>query len=236
MVSSSFENRSKSSRDTQSGLDGAPMSRATLLLVSSGTIGSILFTTTYLIEGITRPGYNAWQQAISALSLGPGGWVQQANFIIFGLILLFAAFGWRRVLKPGVAATWFPILEATTGLAMIVDGFFSQDPAPGYPQGAILTAPTLHGEIHLIFAFISITALAFSCFALARRFAVEPRWRGWATFSVITGLLTIILITIFGAESSHVGMTAGLFERLATGVHSIWGLLLLVRLLTLSRR
>ena len=44
-------------------------------LVSCGGVGAFLFTVTYLIEGITQPGYNAWQQPISALSLGPGGWV-----------------------------------------------------------------------------------------------------------------------------------------------------------------
>ena len=48
-------------------------------------------------------------------------------------------------------------------------------------------------EIHLIFAFVSVTALASGCFVFARRFAGDPRWRGWAAYSVITGLLTIIL-------------------------------------------
>lgn len=206
-----------------------PLPVAYRLLLTCGPLGSVLFTTTYLIEGATRPGYNAWQQAISVLSLGPGGWVQQVNFIVFGVLVLCAAFGWRQVLKPGVGATWFPVLEGFTGLGMIVDGLFSQDPVPGYPPGAVLTIPTLHGGIHLVFAFVSITALAFSCFVLARRFAVEPHWRGWATYSVITGLLTIVFIAIFGAEGAHAGL-AGLFERLATGVHSLWGFLLVARL------
>jgi hypothetical protein len=45
----------------------------TLGLVSCGAIGTFLFTIAYLLEGITRTGYDAWQQPISALSLGPGG-------------------------------------------------------------------------------------------------------------------------------------------------------------------
>src|SRR5258708_31878652 len=55
--------------------------RSLLILLTCGTVGSLLFTITYLVEGATRPDYNAWQQAVSALSLGPGGWVQQINFV-----------------------------------------------------------------------------------------------------------------------------------------------------------
>jgi hypothetical protein len=206
-----------------------PLLRAILC----GTVGSVLFTTTYLIEGATRPGYNAWQQAVSALSLGPGGWVQQVNFILFGVITLCMAFVWRKVLKGGVGATWYPIMRALEGLGLIVDGFFSQDPAPGYPKGAVLTAPTLHGEIHLIFAFVCITAMAVGFFVLAWRFAKEPGWRGWALYSVITGLLTIILIATFGAASAQHSEMAGLFERLATsGVSMPFGFLLVARLWT----
>lgn len=227
-------NRVSSSEIGRSGLDGALLSPTTLLLVSCGTIGSILFTTTYLIEGITRPGYSGLQQAISALSLGPGGWMQQVNFIVFGLFVLCSAYGWYQALKPGAGSIWYPLLKVITGLGLIIDGFFSQDPARGYPVGAILTAPTLHGEIHAIVAFVTITAIALSCFVLARRFAVEPRWRGWAAYSVVTGLLTIVFIAIFGSLTGH-SEIAGLFERLSTGVNSLLGLLLIGRLLLMAR-
>jgi hypothetical protein len=214
----------------ESNLDSGDLSGATRALVSCGTIGGLLFAATYLIEGATRPGYDAWQQAISALSLGPGGWVQQVNFIVFGVLVLCSAVGWRQALSPGVGATWVPILEAITGLGLIVDGIFSQDPAPGYPPGAALVAPTLHGIVHDLAAIPSITALALTCFVFARRFAGEPRWRGWATYSAITGLLTIVFITAFGAAGAHGGL-AGLDERVATGVHSLWGLAVVTRLL-----
>ncbi len=69
----SLTNRQDSSALSQSALNGASLSRTTLLIVLAGLIGSLSFTLTYLIEGATRPGYDARQQAISALSLGPGG-------------------------------------------------------------------------------------------------------------------------------------------------------------------
>ncbi|MDQ2902356.1 MAG: DUF998 domain-containing protein [Chloroflexota bacterium] len=207
-----------------------PVPTPLLLWLSCGTIASVLFTITYLIEGVTRLDYSAWQQAISALSLGPGGWVQQVNFAIFGVIVIWTAFGWRRFLKGGVGATWYPIFRVFEGLGLIVDGFFSQDPAFGYPKGVILTPPTLHGTIHVIFAFMSITAIACGFFVLARRFAREPHWRGWATYSVINGILTIALIATFGALNGQHSEVAGLFERLSTSVGTIWGLIFFTRL------
>ena len=218
------------SRAQQPRLSGAALSPTTLLLVACGTIGSILFTTTYLIEGATRPGYHTLQQSISALSLGPGGWVQQLNFIIFGLFTLCSAIGWRQALVPGAGALWYPLLKAISGIGLILDGIFSQDPAPGYPPGAALTSPTLHGTLHVIFAFVTITAIAGSAFVLARRFAVEPAWRWWAALAIIAGLLTLVFIALFGATVAHGGL-AGLYERLATGVQSVLGLAVLVRLL-----
>src|SRR6266851_2645687 len=207
-----------------------PVPTTLLLWLSCGTIGSVLFTIVYLIEGATRPDYSAWQQAISALSLGPGGWVQQVNFVAFCVIIIWTAFAWRKFLKGGVGATWYAIFRVLEGLGLIVDGFFSQDPAFGYPKGAALTAPTLHGAIHVIFAFVSIIAIVLGLFVLARRFAEEPGWRGWATYSVLTGILTIVLITVFGVLNGQHSEIAGLFERLATSLGTLWGLVFLTRL------
>ena len=215
-------------------LNGARLSPATLALIACSTVGGILFAIVYLIEGATRPGYIAWQQAISALSLGPGGWVQQANFVFFGVLTLCSAVGWRWALTPGAAATWYPILKVVTALGLIMDGFFSQDPAPGYPVGATLVAPTLHAEVHTIFAVVCITSIALSDFVLARRFFQDRRWRAWVIPTVITGLLTIVFIALFGAAGAAGGI-AGIYERVSTGVNSILSVAILTRLL-LDRR
>lgn len=204
--------------------------RPLLIWLSCGTLGSLLFTTTYLIEGVTRPGYSAWQQSISALSLGPGGWLQQVNFVVFGVIIVSTAFAWRRFLKGGVSATWYPIFRTLEGLGLIMDGFFSTDPGPGYPPGTVLAASTLSGEIHNIFAYVAIGSIALGFFVLARRFVGVPHWRGWVAYSVLTGLLTIVFIATFGAASGQHSAIAGIFERLATSFGTLWGLIFFVRL------
>jgi hypothetical protein len=217
-------------------LDGAALSPATLLLVASGVFGSLLFMGVYLVEGATRPGYSTLHQAISALSLGAGGWMQQANFIVFGLISLCAALGWRRALVSGAGALAYPILRVIEAIGLIGDGFFSQDPAPGYPAGGSAPAtPTLTGILHNSFAVAAITAVALSAYVLAWRFVHEPRWRAWALPTLITGVLMMVFIAIFGAVNMQPDSLAGLYERLSTAVSTVLSLAILARLL-LDRR
>ena len=117
-------------------LGSGVLSPLTFWLMICAGVGAVLFTALYLLEGITRPGYDAWQQPISALRLGPGGWVQQANFIIFGVLLVLSSVGWYRLLAPEKAALWFSLLQGLAGLGLIGAGLFSMDPFPGYPPGA----------------------------------------------------------------------------------------------------
>jgi hypothetical protein len=215
-------------------LDGASLTPMTWVLVACGTVGGLLFTVTYLIEGATRAGYDPWGQAISALSLGPGGWVQRVNFAVFGVAIIASAAGWRRALSPGPGARAYPLLRGIAGLGLIMDGLFSQNPAPGYPAGAHTSHSTMHGQVHTLFAFVAIMALAASCFVLARRFAAEPQWRRWPAFAVTAGVLTIVFIAAFGALGAHGGMT-GLLERLSGGVESVLGIAVVTRLAIQAR-
>jgi len=217
-----------------SGLGSGLLSPRTLLLVGCGGVGAFLFTGVYLLEGITRPGYDAWQQAISALSLGPGGWLQQVNFIVFGVLLVLSSFGWYRVLTPALAAIWFPLFQGIAGLALIGAGLFSMDPLPGYPPGTTLVTSTAHGTLHGFFAYTIILALALGCFTLTAHFARVPHWRGWAVYSVITGVLILFFFLRFTEEAT--GPVAGLVERLSAGAHALWLCVLTATLLFHQRR
>src|SRR5258708_2656026 len=205
-----------------------PLPRTLLLWLTVRVAGAVLFTMVYLIEGVTRPGYRAWQQPISALSLGPGGWVQQANFVVYGVCTLCLAGAWHKVLKGGAGAIAYPLLRGLEGLVAILVGFFSQDPA-GYPPGTTLTTPTLHGEIHLIGAFVLVGTLVCAFLVMAWHFARDLYWWGWAAYSVLSALLTLVFMALFGMAQQH-GGGAGLFERLATSTEPVWGVVLLARL------
>lgn len=232
--------RGATQQDGAHTLDGARLTPLTFALICGGALGNLLFVAVYSIEGITRPGYVAWLQPISALSLGSGGWLQQVNFIVFGVLAILAAVGWRQALAPGRASVWYPLLRGVEGLGLIVDGVFSEDPTTGYPHGAV--APTIasaHGTIHSLVAVVAFLSLAISNFVLARRFWREARWRAWAPFAVGVGVATIVLFVVFGSTIAHPGLPmgpGGLYERLSTGVDLVFGWLVVLRLFTDRRR
>ena len=206
--------------------------RGLLLWLTYGSLAPVLFTAVYLIEGATRPGYDGWRRSISALSLGPGGWLQQANFVFLGVNVLCMAVVWRRVLAGGIGAAWYPIMRGLEGLSLVVIGIFSTDPEPGYPPGSAPVQPfsTVHGIIHFACLFAIILAMMVGLFIMARRFWQDAHWRGWVLYSVISALLINLFIALFGVANGHDFAYAGVLERLATNVEAIWGLVLLGRL------
>jgi hypothetical protein len=214
---------------SSAGLGTSVQSPLTFGLVLCGGVVAVLFTVIYLLEGITRPGYNGWQQPISALSLGPGGWVQQASFILFGVLQILSAVGWYRFLTPGRGGIWFALFQGLSGLGPIGAGLFSMDPFPGYPPGNILSNSTLHGTLHTICAYTIIISLVLSCFTLSARLWSGAHWRGWAVYSAISGVLMLILWEIFVQYPTS--PSAGLVERLSAGSHDLWMCALLVTLL-----
>ncbi|PZS02917.1 MAG: DUF998 domain-containing protein [Candidatus Chloroheliales bacterium] len=206
----------------------------TRLLLICGVIGPLLFMIVALVEGATRPGYVAWRDFISELSLSDQGWEQIANFIVSGLLFIAFAVGLRQALRTGKGATAGPILLMMFGLFLILSGIFVTDSSTGYPSGAPtgqLAANTLHGKLHGISGLLAFTCLAAACFVMARRFAGNPNWKGWTALSVICGLLIVVGFTLSLAAGLLGWPLAGLFQRLAVIAGWGWVALLAWRLL-----
>src|SRR5437667_11968886 len=168
-------------------------SPVTRFLIAGGAIGPLLFIFVLLIEGATRPGYSAWHNYGSSLSLGDQGWMQIANFLVCGLLTLGFAIGLRQVFQTGRGSVWGPILLGVFGASLIVAGLFVTDPSLGYPPGTHGSGPqTLHGTIHGVAGLIAFSSSAIASFVMARRFAGDPNWRGWALYSIVTGVLVVM--------------------------------------------
>lgn len=190
-----------------------PVPRALLFwLFLCGTIGPALFDAVYLIEGVTRPGYDAWREPISTLMEGSSGWMQQANFVVLGVITLGVAVVWRSILKGDVCAIWYPIMRGIEGISLIMIGFSLTDP------------------LHTFWLFMIIGAMMAGLFIIARRFWGDPNWRGWVFYSVASAVLINVFIALFGITRAQHFEYAGVFERIATNIEAIWGLALLGRL------
>lgn len=209
----------------------------TRFLLLCGAIGPFFFVAVFLIEGAVRPNYNAWLTTISTLSWGDQGWIQVASFCLFGLLMLCFATGLRRVLRTGPGSLWAPILLFIAGLGLITAGPFVTDPVLGYPPGFPSSGPpSLHGTIHNTASLIVFIAIPAACFVMGRRFARDPAWRGWASYSIATGVLVLVFVGWFFASvtaAAHGGTApAGLIERLFSIIGCCWLSLLALRLMS----
>jgi hypothetical membrane protein len=221
------------------GADTSPSASAlTRVLLACGVVGPPLFIVTFLIEGATRPHYSAWRNYVSSLGAGPGGAAQVANFIVYGLLSVAFVVGLRRVFSSGKGSIAGPFLLGIYGLGLLVAGVFVTDPSLGYPPNPPTSAlHTVHGMIHGLAGLAVFTSLAAASFALARRFAGNPAWRGWAVYSLLTGAMVIVFFVVSTVSSvldevgsSPNGLT-GLFQRIAIIVGWSWIALLAARLL-----
>jgi hypothetical protein len=175
----------------------------------------VLFAVVYTIEGFTRPGYDTVRQTISALSFGPAGWLQRADFFLCGASVLVLAVTWRWILAGGAGARWYPIVHGLEGLGLLGVGLFTLDP------------------VHTACLILVVAAMSLSLLVIARRFPGTPGWRGWATFSVACGLWPMVVMPFFGIAlnpRSALSPYAGLIERLATSPDIVWGVAVLVPL------
>ena len=216
-------------------LDQSPVTR---FLIASGAIGPLLFIIVFLIEGATRPGYSAWHNYVSQLSLSDQGWVQIINFLVCGLLVLCFAIGLRQVLRSGKGSLWGPILLSVFGLGLIIAGLFVTDPSLGYPVGEHGSGPqTLHGIVHGVAGLITFSSLAAASFVLARSFAGDPYWKGWILYSIVTGVQVVVFFiaatAVSALDESGVlsGSPIGLLQRISIIVGWGWVALLAIRLL-----
>jgi Protein of unknown function (DUF998) len=145
------------------------------------------------IQAVTREGFDLGRHPLSLLSLGGLGWIQISNFIVAGLLSLAFAVGMWRVLHPGRAGTWGPLLVGMFGLGLVIGGIFVTDPDLGYPPGAPAVAePSWHGIMHNIGPGVAFDALIIACLVLMRRF-IRLRQRAWAAYCAATGLALLAL-------------------------------------------
>jgi hypothetical membrane protein len=190
----------------------APMKK----LLYAGVVGPLLFIVVFIIEGLTRPGYSAWRLYVSQLATGPGGWVQVVNFLVCGTLVLVYAIGLRMATRS-IAA---PILLGLFGVALLVAGTFSTDPALGYPVGAAVVH-TSHGMIHGFAGLAAFSTLPATAFVMAAWFARHEPRRRWFWYSLAVGIVMIITFIVSTIVSSMDGAgtlpnaPTGFFQRIA---------------------
>lgn len=187
-----------------------PHQRSTLLLLAG--YGGLLFIGTYVALGFIAPAYDPVRDTISALELTPLGLAQQVNFILFGSLSCLFAWALRRELAGGWGVYIIPLFQALSGIAAIGDGFFVRPP------------------LHMACDLIAFNAALCVLFLFAWRVRHDARWHGWMTGSILTAVAMMFFLFCFGMFN-HLGGPAGLMEKLATVVRTLWSVGLVSRLL-----
>ncbi len=176
------------------------------ILLWGGVLAGPLFIVVFLLEGTLRKGYNPWRQPVSALSIGPRGWVQQTNFFT------------NSVLLVGCAVGLHSILIGMYGAALFGAGLFITDADD--PQ----VKRTKRGRLHQYFTIVVFASLFAATFAFANQFAGAGQ-RGWAAYSLITGILYGTGFGLFAKGFSGKGMLApigGFLQRLTISLGGLW--------------
>ena len=178
----------------------AALSPLTRALLMGGVIAGPLYIALGVLQVLIRPGFNVTRHDLSLMSNGSLGWIQIGNFIITGLLTIGGAAGMWRALPAGRGRRWGPLLLAVYGLGLIGAGFFSADPALGFPPGTPAEAHAIsaHGLLHFVSGGLGFLGLIAACLVFARRFASQGR-RGWAAYSLATGVL--FFLAFFGIAS-----------------------------------
>lgn len=191
----------------------------TRALLACGVAAAPLFGIVSLAQVVTREGFDLLRHPLSLLSTGDLGWLQIANFLLSGALLIAGALGLRRAMRGTPGGTWAPRLILVEGAGMIAAGVFVMDPADGFPAGTPLgQTGTLswHALAHLIAGSIAFAALIAACFVLGRHFARAGR-SGYAIASRAAG--TVFLLgqgwAMSGGPAGPLTLCAGVLIAMA---------------------
>lgn len=197
-------------------IDQKARSLSQTILLASGFSG-LLFIAVFLLLGVFAHPYNPVHDTISALEFTSLGMGQRLNFIVFGILLIAFAWALRTELHHGRGARLIPLLQFISGIAVIGDGLFINNP------------------LHLICDLIAFNLTLLILFLFAWRFWPDIRWKPWAYYSIATALLMMAFLTAFGLNNHPGGGSAGVMEKLATVTRTLWSVLLTLKLLRGAR-
>jgi hypothetical membrane protein len=181
------------------------VTRSTRILLIGGIVAAPLFVAVWALQAFTREGFRPTYHPLSLLSLGEGGGVQIANFVVTGLLLIGAGIGLRRAARSTGAA----VLVAIMGAGLVIAGVFVTDAGAGFPAGAPDGAPVMswHGAVHEV-GFV-LTQLAFVAVAIlwAVRFGRAGQ-RGWMIASILALVAAIAVAAVGSPETLAIRLVA----------------------------
>jgi len=193
-----------------------PAAASTHRLLTLGVLAGPIYLAVGLAQALLRSGFDLRRHPLSVLENGPGGWIQVANFVVVGAMVIAAAVGIRRVLgSSSRAVSWF---LGAFGASMIAAAVFWADPMDGFPIGTPIGPPksiSTSGLLHFAAGGLGFVSLAVSCLFAARAMS-RRNTRSLARASLISGL--VILAGFFGGMAiPHSSPVLGIWIAVVVG-------------------
>ena len=186
----------------------------------AGMLGPALFTLTFTLNGLLRPGYDPVRMYVSELSIGPRGWVQIVNFMVLGLCLMVFSLGLFKAFPTGKASRAGPILLMIIAACYFISGPLVTDPASMFDN-----QQSLQGFLHGIFGALVFALSPVCCFVFWRRFredANRKRMRHWTLLAAIIMMAIVVLMKIAQPPTSQLNPWAGLIQRCSLVTFYAW--------------
>jgi hypothetical protein len=208
-----------------------------LIAAWAGIIGSVLFIGAFTLEGFLRHSYNPLEMYISALSLGPRGWIQITNFVAFGALMLVFTRGVIAEFPSGKASKSGLVLLTIISVLFMISGPFVMDPIDT-PQNQT----TIHGSIHGLAGGIIFLLMPISCFVYLRRFRVDSNWQSFHSWTLALGIveavgvLVFIIVSKLPEEQNAFVNWLGLIQRIAVAPFILWLFVFALKLLGRSKQ
>lgn len=185
------------------------------LFILAGMIGSTLSILVITLDGILRPGYSSISNAISDMGERPYGWVLNKDLIVTGLLSILFAIGIHGAMGNALGRKSVNVMTALfllAGAGIVNDGVFTEYKAL---------------DLHILGFYTAFSALTLVFFLVGVRLVrlqggLRWRWRHYGWYSLITGLVVLLLTTIYIALPTYATDIQGLIERLIVGAAFGW--------------
>ena len=175
-----------------------------------GILGPIIFTVMVIIESLIRPGYSQTYNFVSDLGVGPYAILQNINFFIFGILSIGFALGLKEALPSGKYLKYSAWLVIIFALGIIGAGIF--------PENYMFQVP--HNLVSAT-AFVAIIAAQLLIWK-GLKGANDSTWGRYRMFSLITGILSIVLVIALKIAMTDFIAFQGAVQKIFIAVWLIW--------------
>ena len=177
-------------------------------LTLAGMLGPLLFTTLVVMQGLLQPDYSHVRLPISALAAWPLGWVQNLNFYLTGTLLMAFALGIDRAVHSTPLGRLGVGLLMLSGVGVVLAGVFPWRMIDGVPTET---------PAHVVGAITAFASSGLGLVLFSRRMRRDAHWQHLARYTMVTGVLVLILFVTIGFfaidDGTPLHAWAGLLQR-----------------------